>query len=114
MDSLLAKLFIIKGLGKVLLAFIVVSTLLGCATPVPMEQLKDEALISGDWSIVEKREEVYARRHAYSDMVAYCQELDRGPYILYCESRGIRIEARDCQCVHPSSLSTLFGTYPRF
>ena len=43
---------------------IIVAALLilgGCSGYQTLEQLEDEALVSGDWSAVEKREELIAR-----------------------------------------------------
>ncbi len=47
---------------KKLTILICISFLSGCATAVPMAELEAEALRSGDWSEVEKRERLVAKR----------------------------------------------------
>jgi hypothetical protein len=45
--------------GIVILAFCVLA---GCATGPTLEQLEADALMTGDWSLVEKREQQLRRR----------------------------------------------------
>ena len=53
--------------------------LAGCSTGPTLEQLEAEALVTGDWSLVEQREARIARRNQSdgiscpSGMVSYCQ-----------------------------------------
>ena len=55
----------------------------GCSAHVSLEQLEAEALISGDWSKVERRQRMIARRNLRSGIscpagtIGYC-ELDVG------------------------------------
>jgi hypothetical protein len=62
----------------------------GCANQVSLEQLEDEALTSGDWSQVEKRERARSRVNLRS--AQHCG--DR--LILFCEELG---SSRACECV---------------
>lgn len=68
----------------------------GCFSVPSLQQLEDQALVSGDWSDVEKRERVIARRLAR-----------QGPK---CETGSLRL-CRDygvndrCVCVKPDRLS---------
>lgn len=43
--------------GLCMLAFAV-----GCETRPPLEQLEDEAMVTGDWTAVERREDLITRR----------------------------------------------------
>ena len=46
------------------LIVIVALVLAGCGTYTPMEELERQALLTGDWSAVEKREAALERRKA--------------------------------------------------
>ncbi len=48
-----------KCMGVLLLSF-----LIGCAPVATLEELEAQAYVSGDWSEVEKRERIIARREA--------------------------------------------------
>ena len=58
----------------------VVMCLGGCAAAVPTAELERQAMLTGDWSAVEKRERQQARRAARSGpscgrgLVSYCVE----------------------------------------
>ena len=72
----------------------------GCASIVPMAELEHKAMLSGDWTAVEKRERAIARREAR-----------RGPqcpsgYVAYCVNR--MADSR-CRCVTGSALQTAFS-----
>ena len=75
--------------------------LAGCTTYTPLEQLEAEALISGDWSLVEKREQRIARQKARRG--DFCPDGS----VAYCE---ISFGERSCQCVNAKALrSALVG-----
>ena len=65
---------VVKGILVLILMFSA-----GCAGYTPIEQLEADALLTGDWSAVEKREERVARRNLYSNIrcapgkIAYCE-----------------------------------------
>ncbi len=65
---------------------------LGSACSVPMQQLVDEALVTGDWSEVEQREAALSRRQAREQSIQ-CGSGDVG----YCKALG-RLKKRVCTC----------------
>ena len=66
--------------------------LLSSACALPMEQLVNEALITGDWSEVEKRE-VAALRRQVREQSMHCGRNEVG----YCKASG-RLSKRVCTC----------------
>ncbi len=66
--------------------------ILGSACAVPMQQLVDEALITGDWSEVEQREAALSRRQAREQSI-HCGQNEVG----YCRASG-RLKKRVCTC----------------
>lgn len=79
-----------KGIAILLLVL-----LAGCGTYTPMEQLEADAFQSGDWSLVEQRERINARRGARHGV--QCPD----NAINYCESR---FGKTNCQCVSTKAL----------
>ena len=71
-----------------LLAWLILSS--ACA--VPMQQLVDEALVTGDWSEVEQREAAVLRRQA-REQPMQCGSDETG----YCKTKG-RLAKRLCTC----------------
>lgn len=74
--------------------------LAGCGTTVPLAELERHALLTGDWSAVEAREQQIARRAAR-----------RGPkcpggQVGYCESS---FGHERCACVDSSVLADVFA-----
>ena len=92
----------------VVLAFMCVMLLSGCVGTHTLEELEDEALRTGDWSLVEARE---ARRYVKSlrqEFVDYCLSL-KGSYFLLCEIRAGSLRtpedfSRACMCATAYSL----------
>ncbi len=89
------------GLKKVL-AFLAALLLTGCGSMPSLEQLEDQALLSGDWSAVEKRERLIARRIA-----------NRGPQcpvgmVAFCEKRGVQ---KRCGCVDTDEMQALLSWF---
>ena len=66
--------------------------LLSSACALPMEQLVDGALVTGDWSEVEKREAAALRRQAREPSM-HCG----GNEVGYCKASG-RTSRRVCTC----------------
>jgi len=66
--------------------------ILGSACAVPMQQLVDEALVTGDWSEVEQREAAALRRQAREQSIQ-CGSGEVG----YCKASG-RLKKRVCIC----------------
>ena len=88
------------GLKKVL-ALMGALLLTGCGSMPSLEQLEDQAFLSGDWSAVEKREKLIARRTAI-----------RGPkcparMIAVCEKRGAQ---NRCGCVEKTAMRELMSS----
>ena len=91
------------GLRKVLV-LLGALLLAGCGSMPSLEQLEDQAFLSGDWSAVEKREKLIARRAAI-----------RGPQcparmIAVCEKRGAQ---NRCGCVEKTAMRELLASLPR-
>lgn len=63
--------------------FIALGMLAGCATGPSLEELEAQALITGDWSLVERREAQLARRDPHrincpSGSMSYCESTMAG------------------------------------
>ena len=74
--------------------------LAGCTSVTSLEQLEAEALTTGDWSAVEKRERVIARRNSHTGI--HCPS----GTIAYCESIGTK---KDCSCVESNRIRAFLG-----
>ena len=74
-----------KAIGVALLLF----SLTGCGTYHTLEELEEQAMLTGDWSAVEQRERTIAKRKSRS---AACP----GKTMLYCESWGV---SERCTCL---------------
>ncbi len=85
---------------KKVLALLAALLLAGCGSMPSLEQLEDQAFISGDWSAVEKRERLIARRIAI-----------QGPQCpagltAYCEKRGVQ---KRCGCVENAEMREMLS-----
>jgi len=80
-----------------------VSILCGCSTATPMAELEAQALETGDWSLVEKRERQLARRKARSG--AACS---RGATNLCVSKSGSLV----CRCVDQVSVEGMLRGRP--
>ena len=85
---------VVKGITMLTLIFLV-----GCAGVVPLEQLEADALLSGDWSAVEQRERLIARRNLRSYM--RCEPGTIG----YCETNN---GLEHCRCIDRKIIQSLF------
>ncbi|MGI9270376.1 MAG: hypothetical protein ACR2QT_01275 [Woeseiaceae bacterium] len=79
-----------------ILSVLILAVMAGCAAVPSLEELEEQALLTGDWSAVEKRERAMARRQAR-----------QGPtcpagFFAYCEYR-VRDEL--CTCLTRESIS---------
>ena len=72
--------------------------LAGCADYIPLEQLEARALVTGDWSAVENRERVIARRDLHTSMSCPNGTIE------YCTSSGID---KKCRCVERKEINAL-------
>jgi len=78
---------------KNLFILVLVLLLAGCVGRPTVEELTSDAMISGDWSEVEKRERIRARSSALFGK--QCS----GGQLLLCEEHG---SGRECECVRSS------------
>ena len=67
--------------------------LAGCASKPSLEELKAEASITGDWSAVEKREQMNRRMSVQSE-----RQCETG-FMLMCNKRSAK---EICSCVRPA------------
>ena len=77
---------------------LILALLAGCGSYVPLEQLEAEALVTGDWSLVEKRETAIARRDVRDSV--NCPP----GYIDQCAVFG---SDRRCNCVERKEIFSL-------
>ena len=86
----------------IVVAMLGVLILSGCGTFKSMEELESEAMLTGDWSLVEQRERILARR-----------EQERGlqcptGQVSYCE----RIVGRsDCKCISNDAMRDVLAAF---
>ncbi len=73
-------------------------TLTGCGTYVPMEELRAQALRSGDWTAVERREAAVAKRAA-----RHGAQCPKGS-MLMCQAR---VGDNKCVCVDRNSMTRM-------
>jgi len=67
----------IKRLAIISIALIIFGGMIalsGCATRLTLEELEAEAVVTGDWTLVERREKAIARRNLHDARVAFCKE----------------------------------------
>ena len=72
----------------------------GCGTYTPLEELEAQAMLTGDWSAVERRERIIAKRKARD--VALCPP---GAVALCVD----RVGKPECSCVRGSVMQTLLS-----
>ena len=85
---------------KVLGVLAVLFVLTGCSSVKSLEQLEHEASISGDWSQVEKRERILARRAERDGLNCPVG------YISFCEKLG---GDQKCGCVSRQGMRDIFA-----
>jgi len=91
--------------GTLILTLIVLA---GCAGHIPLEQLEEKALLTGDWSAVEKRERLEVSRNLHSSMrcppetIAYCRRYSR-------LDRDFRADR--CSCASSTEISSLLDSH---
>ena len=74
----------------------------GCAAASTLEELEDQALLTGDWSQVEKRERTIARRLAGEPLDC------ASGYISVCQTQ---IGTTRCGCVSRSAMRDVFRQF---
>ncbi len=86
----------------IFVAALAVSTLSGCSSFQSMEELERQAMLTGDWSAVEQRERILARR-----------EEERGlqcpsGHVSYCEKYVGRSE---CRCISNDAMRDVLASF---
>ena len=84
---------------RTLLIVFALCALAGCASGLSLEELEAQALVTGDWSLVERREaQIAARRqpgpNCPAGSVAYCRSF---------------MGDKDCACVSSDSMYTVLS-----
>ncbi len=86
-----------KGFGLLILLFLV-----GCAHTKSLEQLENEAMLTGDWSEVEKRERLIARKAERQGISHKCPV----GYISFCQTYTGH---EQCGCVTRQGMRDVFA-----
>ena len=82
-----------------ILGVLVLGVLAGCSSYQTLEELEQEALVTGDWSAVEQRERILARRAARHGLVCPAGSVS------YCETwAGLKGK---CACVPDDAVAGL-------
>ncbi len=76
-----------------ILSVTILILLLGCVARQPMEELEEQALITGDWSKVERRE-IMDKKMGMVNAEPQCSN----GYVMYCHKKS---EREVCGCVSP-------------
>lgn len=72
----------------------------GCGTLTTLEELEQQAMLTGDWSAVEEREKILARRDARRGL-----QCPSG-LVAFCESR---MGEHRCTCIDNDAVRDLFA-----
>ena len=84
---------LVKGLAALLYCTILLGS---CSDSPTLEELRTEALTTGDWSQVESRERRLESKNRYRAWQLYCKEREA---VLVCKGHGtIQFSERDCTC----------------
>ena len=81
---------------------LILLVVVGCAPVKSLEQLEQEAMLTGDWSAVEKREKAVARKAERQGAKLKCPV----GYIAFCQAYTVREE---CSCVSRSGMEEIFA-----
>ena len=81
------------------LALMIAGLLVGCGTVTPLAELERQALLTGNWSEVEKRERILEQRRARRE-----RSCPTG-YIAYCVQD---FGTNKCQCISRETFRTAF------
>jgi hypothetical protein len=87
---------------KTVIVILAAMVLGGCGSYQTLEQLEEEALLSGDWSKVEQRERLIANRAARTGMS--CPD----GLMRYCENRGTFDR---CGCISSDDAERMLMSY---
>ena len=81
--------------GHVRIAVLSTVVIVGCSAYQTLQELEDEAIVTGDWARVERREAREKPKKDLADAAAYCKAQGM---ILVCTPRGARAQLDDCAC----------------
>lgn len=84
------------------LAIIGVLFLTGCGSFTSLEDLEHQAMLTGDWSAVEERERVIARRKERAGI-----QCPSG-YVSYCQRN---VGSNDCQCIDNDVMRDVLASF---
>ena len=84
-----------------ILSVLILMTMAACTASPTIEELETQALLSGDWSQVEKRERALARR-----MARIGPACPGGSFAVCIE----RIGRNTCTCARPDAVRMMFST----
>ncbi len=76
--------------------------LTGCGSMLSLEQLEQQAFLTGDWSAVEQRERIIARREARKGVQCPSGQVS------YCEQRVGQVR---CGCIDHEELRSALAFY---
>lgn len=80
---------------------VVICFLAGCAAQPSLEQLEEQALVTGNWSAVEARERTIQKRNSRAGI-----QCPKG-YVGYCERRVV---TENCACIDRRTFNSLMAT----
>jgi len=91
---------------SILVCLVVILMFVGGCASTTLEELEAEALQTGDWTEVERREARINFKRALADAAAYCNELD---LVMMCRSdvkhrRDIKYISKGCTCTDISTV----------
>ncbi len=89
-----------KGIGILILLVI----LGGCAAVPSLEELEDQAMLTGDWSQVEKRERLIERRMAREQELPDCG----AGFVSFCERQ---VGQDRCGCMSRAAIRSVFSGF---
>jgi len=85
----------------IILLLLIFAAVSGC-THTTLAELEEEALRTGDWSLVEKREARQAYDVAMEQAIDFCKNMSSGSYVLVCvnmpRSQKVRHIKDFCGC----------------
>ena len=86
----------------ILAAALAVLTLSGCGSFQSMEELERQAMLTGDWSAVEQRERILARREQQRGL-----QCPSG-HVSYCEKY---VGRSDCRCITNDAMRDVLAAF---
>lgn len=85
---------------KVLVLVLTVFLVVGCGSLTPLHELEEQALLTGDWSEVERRERIQARRKARQGVAC------PAGHTAICE---VAMGEQRCTCVEADTLLSILA-----